>query len=394
MTTAVVVDAIRTASGKGKPGGRLSGIHPVDLLSRLLRALVERNDLDPGLVDDVIAGCVSQSAEQTYNIARNAVLGAGFPETVPATTIDRQCGSSQQAAHFAAQGVISGAYDVVIACGVESMSRVPMGSSTHGADPFGPAVAARYPEGLVPQGVSAELMAAKWKLDRELLDEYSAQSHRRAAAAAASGAFDREIIPIKLVGGDEHTIDETVRPATTADALAELKPSFLHPAVAKRFPQIDWKITPGSSSPLTDGASAALIMSEEKAAALGLTPRARFHAFTVTGSDPILMLTGVIPATEKILAKTGLTIDDMDAYEVNEAFAPVPLVWLHETGADPAKLNARGGAIALGHPLGASGTKLLTTLVNQLEATGGRYGLQTMCEGGGMANAMIIERLG
>ena len=394
MTTAVIVDVIRTASGKGKPGGRLSGIHPVDLLSRVLRSLVERNDLDPGMVDDVIAGCVSQSAEQTYNIARNAVLGAGFPDTVPATTIDRQCGSSQQAAHFAAQGVIAGGYDVVIACGVESMSRVPMGSSTHGADPFGPAVAARYPDGLVPQGISAELMAARWKLDREVLDEYSAQSHRRAAAAGTSGAFDREIVPITLDDDTEHTVDETVRPATSPDGLAELKPSFLNPALAQRFPEIGWKITPGNSSPLTDGASAALIMSEDRAAALGLTPRARFHAFTVTGSDPVLMLTGVIPATEKIFAKAGLGIDDMDAYEVNEAFAPVPLVWLHETGADPAKLNPRGGAIALGHPLGASGTKLLTTLVNQLEATGGRYGLQTMCEGGGMANAMIIERLG
>jgi acetyl-CoA acyltransferase len=394
MTTAVIVDAIRTASGKGKPGGRLSGIHPVDLLSRVLRSLVERNDLDPGMVDDVIAGCVSQSAEQTYNIARNAVLGAGFPDTVPATTIDRQCGSSQQAAHFAAQGVIAGAYDVVIACGVESMSRVPMGSSAQGADPFGPAVAARYPDGLVPQGISAELIAARWKLDREVLDEYSAQSHRRAAAAGSSGAFDREIVPITLDDGTEHTVDETVRPATTPEGLAELKPSFLNPALAQRFPEIDWKITPGSSSPLTDGASAALIMSEGKAAELGLTPRARFHAFTVTGSDPVMMLTGVVPATEMIFAKAGLAIDDMDAYEVNEAFAPVPLVWLHETGADPAKLNPRGGAIALGHPLGASGTKLLTTLVNQLESTGGRYGLQTMCEGGGMANAMIIERLG
>jgi acetyl-CoA acyltransferase len=394
MATAVIVDVIRTASGKGKPGGRLSGVHPVDLLSRVLRSLVERNDLDAGMVDDVIAGCVSQSAEQTYNIARNAVLGAGFPDTVPATTIDRQCGSSQQAAHFAAQGVIAGAYDVVIACGVESMSRVPMGSSAQGADPFGPAVAARYPDGLVPQGISAELIAARWKLDREVLDEYSAQSHRRAAAAGSNGAFDREIVPITLDDGTEHTVDETVRPATTPEGLAELKPSFLNPALAQRFPEIDWKITPGSSSPLTDGASAALIMSEDKAAELGLTPRARFHAFTVTGSDPVMMLTGVVPATEMIFAKTGLAIDDMDAYEVNEAFAPVPLVWLHETGADPAKLNPRGGAIALGHPLGASGTKLLTTLVNQLESTGGRYGLQTMCEGGGLANAMIIERLG
>jgi acetyl-CoA acyltransferase len=393
MPTAVIVDVIRTASGKGKPGGRLSGVHPTDLLARVLRSLVERNDLDPALVDDVIAGCVSQSGEQTFNIARNAVLGAGFPESVPATTIDRQCGSSQQAAHFAAQGVIAGAYDVVIAAGVESMSRVPMGSSTHGADPFGPAVAARYPDGLVPQGISAELIAAQWKLDRGALDEYSAQSHQRAAAAGASGAFDTEILPIAVAEGDLHTVDETVRPSTTPEGLAELRPSFLNPATAERFPEMDWKITAGNSSPLTDGASAVLIMSEEKAAALGLRPRARFHSFAVTGSDPILMLTGVIPATEKILAKAGLALADIDAYEVNEAFAPVPLVWLHETGADPARLNPRGGAIALGHPLGASGAKLLTTLVNHLEATGGRFGLQTMCEGGGMANAMIIERL-
>jgi acetyl-CoA acyltransferase len=393
MPTAVIVDVIRTASGKGKPGGRLSGVHPTDLLARVLRSLVERNDLDPALVDDVIAGCVSQSGEQTFNIARNAVLGAGFPESVPATTIDRQCGSSQQAAHFAAQGVIAGAYDVVIAAGVESMSRVPMGSSTHGADPFGPAVAARYPDGLVPQGISAELIAAQWKLDRGALDEYSAQSHQRAAAAGASGAFDTEILPIAVAEGDLHTVDETVRPSTTPEGLAELRPSFLNPATAERFPEMDWKITAGNSSPLTDGASAVLIMSEEKAAALGLRPRARFHSFAVTGSDPILMLTGVIPATEKVLAKAGLALADIDAYEVNEAFAPVPLVWLHETGADPARLNPRGGAIALGHPLGASGAKLLTTLVNHLEATGGRFGLQTMCEGGGMANAMIIERL-
>jgi acetyl-CoA acyltransferase len=395
MATAVIVDVIRTASGKGKPGGRLSEVHPADLLAQVLRALVERNDLDPAAVDDVIAGCVSQAGEQTYNIARNAVLGAGFPESVPATTIDRQCGSSQQAAHFAAQGVIAGAYDVVIACGVESMSRVPMGSSTHGADPFGPAMAARYPDGLVPQGISAELIAAQWKLDRETLDEYSARSHQRAAAAAASGAFETEILPIATGEADDelHTVDETVRPSTTPEGLAELRPSFLNPATADRFPELDWKITAGNSSPLTDGASAALIMSEQRAATLGLRPRARFHSFAVTGSDPLLMLTGVIPATTRVLERAGLAIDDIDVYEVNEAFAPVPLMWLLETAADPARLNPRGGAIALGHPLGASGTKLLTTLVNQLETTGGRYGLQTMCEGGGLSNATIIERL-
>ncbi|MEZ0075333.1 acetyl-CoA C-acyltransferase [Planotetraspora sp. GP83] len=397
MTNAVIVDVVRTASGKGKPGGQLSGIHPADLLSRVLRALVERNDLDPGLIDDVIAGCVSQGGEQSGNIARSAVLGAGLPESLPGTTVDRQCGSSQQAAHFGAQGVIAGAYDIVIACGVESMSRVPMGSSTMGKDSFGPAVAARYPEGLVNQGVSAEIIAGRWKQDRDLLDEFSARSHARAAATAAAGGFDDEIVPITVTGPDgaEHvvTVDETVRPSTSVEGLAGLRPSFYDEAVGERFPEIGWKITPGNSSPLTDGASAALIMSEERASALGLRPRARFHSFAVTGSDPLLMLTGVIPATQKILARSGLSIDDIDAYEVNEAFAPVPLVWQHEIGADPERLNPRGGAIALGHPLGASGTRLLTTLVNQLEATGGRYGLQTMCEGGGMANATIIERL-
>ncbi|RBM12552.1 steroid 3-ketoacyl-CoA thiolase [Prauserella sp. PE36] len=397
MTTAVIVDVVRTPSGKGKPGGQLSGVHPADLLSRVLRGLLDRNDLDPALVDDVIGGCVGQAGEQAVNITRNAVLGAGFPESVPATTVDRQCGSSQQSAHFAAQGVIAGAYDVVIACGVESMSRVPMGSPVAGKDPFGPAVAARYPDGLVGQGISAEIIAGRWKLDRATLDEFSARSHARAAATAAAGGFDREILPITVPGenGTEHTVgtDETVRANTTVEGLSGLKPSFYDERLAERFPEIQWRITPGNSSPLTDGASAALIMSEEKANALGLTPRARFHSFAVTGSDPLLMLTGVVPATQKILARSGLSLDDIDAYEVNEAFAPVPLVWQHELNADPEKLNPRGGAIALGHPLGASGTRLLGTLVGQLEASGGRYGLQTMCEGGGMANATIIERL-
>jgi acetyl-CoA acyltransferase len=388
MADAVIVDVLRTPSGKGKPGGALSGIHPVQLLADTFSGLLERNQLDPELIDDVLAGCVSQAGEQTANIARNAALVAGLPESVPATTIDRQCGSSQQAVHFAAQGVIAGAYDVVLAGGVESMSRVPMFSATMGKDPYEP-LATRYPDGLVPQGVSAELIAARWKLDRQTLDEFAAESHRRAAAAGASGAFDREILPI----GDVHT-DETVRPSTTVAGLAGLKPSFADPGLQTRFGEINWSITPGNSSPLTDGASAALIMNASKATELGLTPRARFHAGTVTGSDPLLMLTGVLPATGKLLERSGLGIDDLDAYEVNEAFAPVPLIWQREFNADPERLNPRGGAIALGHPLGASGTRLLTTLINQLEATGGRYGLQTMCEGGGMANAMIIERLG
>ena len=394
---AVIVDAIRTPSGKGKPGGQLSGIHPAELLARTLRGLVERTGIDPGEVDDVIGGCVGQAGEQALNITRNAVLGAGFPESVPATTIDRQCGSSQQAAHFAAQGVLAGTYDVVIACGVESMSRVPMGTTPMGTSPGGPSVAARYPEGLINQGVSAELIAARWKFGRDELDEFSARSHARAALSAAGGAFDDEILPIAVTGEDgaerAATTDETVRVSTTAEGLAGLRASFADEALAERFPEIDWRITPGNSSPLTDGASAVLIMSEARARALGLQPKARFHSFAVTGSDPLLMLTGVLPATRKLLERSGVSLGDIDAYEVNEAFAPVPLLWQREFDADPARLNPRGGAIALGHPLGASGTRLLTTLVNHLAATGGRYGLQTMCEGGGMANATLIERL-
>ncbi|MBX6388137.1 MAG: acetyl-CoA C-acyltransferase [Frankia sp.] len=391
MVSAVIVDIVRTASGKGKPGGALSGVHPAELLATVLRALVERNSLDPALVDDVIAGCVGQYGDQALNIGRTALLAAGFPESVPGTTVDRQCGSSQQAAHFAAQGVIAGAYDVVIACGVESMSRVPMGSAVGVGDPQGP-LAARFPS-LPNQGIGAELVAARWKLDRETLDAYSARSHARAAAYAAKGGFDRDIVPVTLPDGTSHAVDETVRPSTTVAGLAALKPSFYSEEMAARYPEIGWVITPGNSSPLTDGASAALIMSEEKAAALGLTPRARFHTFAVAGSDPEIMLTGPIPATHKVLARSGLALADIDAYEVNEAFAPVPLAWAAEFDADENRLNPCGGAIALGHPLGGSGTRLLSTLLTHLEATGGRFGLQTMCEGGGMANATIIERL-
>lgn len=360
MTKAVIVDVVRIASGKGKPGGALSGTHPVELMAHVLRSITSRNGLDPALVDDVIGGCVGQAGEQALNITRSAVLSAGFPESVPATTIDRQCGSSQQAAHFAAQGVIAGAYDIVIAAGVESMSRVPMGTTTMGKDASGPGVAARYPEGLVNQGISAELIAAKWKLDRDALDAFSAQSHQRAAEAAAKGLFDKEILPISVTNAAgetvSHIVDETVRASTTAEGLAGLKPSFYSEKYAQRFPEAQWSITPGNSSPLTDGASAALIMSEEMASKLGLTPRARFHSFSVAGDDPIFMLTAPIPATHKVLARAGLSIDDIDTYEVNEAFAPVPLAWAHEFGADPAKLNPWGGAIALGHALGSSGT--------------------------------------
>ncbi|QVI19279.1 thiolase family protein [Nocardia tengchongensis] len=388
MTSAVIVDAIRTPSGKGKAGGGLSGVHPATLLAGVLGNLIERTGIDPALIDDVIGGCVTQSGEQAFNISRTAVLAAGFPDVVPATTVDRQCGSSQQAAHFAAQGVMAGAYDIAIACGVESMSRVPMFSNAQGRDANRGPIAHRYPDGLVQQGIAAEVLAARWKLDRAALDEFAARSHRSAAATAAAGGFDNELVAAGTI-----TADETIRPSTTAEGLAGLKPAFTDAEFKARFPEIEWSITPGNSSPLSDGASAALIMSEEKAARLGLKPRARFHSFAVTGDDPLLMLTAVIPATRKVLARAGLSIDDIDVYEVNEAFAPVPLVWARELGADPAKLNPRGGAIALGHPLGASGGRILATMVNHLEQTGGRYGLMTMCEAGGLANATIIERL-
>ncbi|KAA1394289.1 thiolase family protein [Aeromicrobium ginsengisoli] len=392
MRQAVIVDAVRTASGKGKPGGALSGVHPADLFATVLESLVERTGIDPATIDDVIAGCVSQAGDQAMNIARTAALSAGYPESVAATTIDRQCGSSQQAAHFAAQGVMAGAYDIVVAGGVESMSRVPIGTPAIGRDPFGEKMHARYSEGLVNQGVSAELVAERWKIDRETLDEYSARSHRLASETGAAGGFDQEIVPVTVEGGT-HLIDETVRSTTTAEGLAGLKPSFRTDGTAARFPEVAWSITPGNSSPLTDGASAMLIMSEEKANALGLRPRARFHSFSVSGDDPLMMLTGPIPATRKVLERSGLTLDQIDTYEVNEAFASVPLAWARELGADLDRLNPRGGAISLGHALGASGTRLMTTMLHHLEATGGRYGLQTMCEGGGMANATIIERL-
>ncbi|MBA3742258.1 thiolase family protein [Sporichthya sp.] len=399
MRDAVLVDAVRSpmARGKapkdGKPGGALSGVHPVELLGQTVKALLNRNAaLDPGEVEDFIVGCVSQVAEQAGCPGRWAWLAAGLPEHVPSTTVDRRCGSSQQAADFAAQGVIAGAYDVVIAGGVESMSRVPMGSARMGADVYGPSATARYAPGLVPQGISAELVAARWKISREQLDAYSARSHQRAAAAAEAGAFANEIIAITTPDGSAE-YDETIRPTTTAEGLAGLKCAFENADMAARFPEISWSVTAGNSSQITDGAAVMLIMSAERAAALGLRPRARFHAFAVASDDPITMLSGPIPATEKALKRSGLSIDQIDHYEVNEAFASVPLAWAEHFGVDQAKLNPRGGAIALGHPLGASGARLMTTMLNSLEATGGRFGLQTMCEAGGMANATIIERL-
>ena len=386
---AVIVGAVRTPVGKGKANGALHGVLPADLLAHSLRELIARTGVDPVEIDDVIAGAVTQVGDQSVNIARNALLGAGFPETVPGTTVDRQCGSSQQAISFAAQGVLAGAYDIVIAAGVESMSRVPMGSSVlPGSDPFGLDMAARYPEGLVPQGISAELIAAKWKLSRTQLDEFSASSHEKAAAATKAGLFDNELAPLAAL-----STDEIVRPGTTVETLAGLRPAFYNEAYAARFPQITWEITPGNSSPLSDGSAAVMITSGETAKRLGLRPLARIHTTTVVGSDPLYMLTGVIPATEKVLRKAGLQLSDIDLFEVNEAFAPVVLSWAADTGADLAKVNVNGGAIAIGHPLGASGARIMTTLVNALEQRGARYGLQTMCEGGGMANATIIERL-
>ncbi|GAB4006013.1 acetyl-CoA C-acyltransferase [Nocardioides ultimimeridianus] len=386
--SAVIVDAVRTPVAKGKPGGAYSEIHPVDLHAVSLKALVDRTGIDPVVVDDVISGAVGQVGEQSGNTARWALLAAGYPESVPGVTVDRQCGSSQQAVHFAAQGVIAGAYDVAIASGSESMSRIPIGSQFLGKDFAGPSVAQRYDGGLVPQGISAELIANKWGLSRERLDEFSAESHARAAAAWAEGLFESQVAYV-----NDLRTDETIRPGTTADTLAGLRLAFRDDHWVERYPEIDWRVTAGNSSPVNDGSAALLIASEEAAGRLGLTPRARIHSVAVAGDDPIYMLTGIIPATQKVLAKAGLSIADIDVFEVNEAFASVVLAWQAETGADLTKVNINGGAIAIGHPLGGSGARLMTTLVNNLEQTGGRYGLQVMCEAGGLANATIIERL-
>ncbi|MCG8915351.1 thiolase family protein [Actinokineospora sp. PR83] len=401
MRDAVIVEAVRTPLGKGKPGGAYADVHPVDLHAHALRSLVDRVDgLDPAEVDDVIGGAVGQVGEQSGNTTRYAALAAGFPESVPGVTVDRQCGSSQQALSFAAQGIVAGAYDVVIASGVESMSRVPIGSSGKvdgvGVDVHGPSIARRY-GGLVPQGVSAELIARRWGLSRARLDEFALASHHNAATAWREGRFAAEVAPLKVTHADgtvtQLDTDETIRPGTSLEALSGLRTAFAAPHWTERFGEIDWKVTAGNSSPYNDGAAALLLTTAEIAAARGWRPRARVHTATVAADDPIFMLTGIIPATAKVLAKAGLTIADIDAFEVNEAFSSVVLAWLAETGADPAKVNANGGAIAIGHPLGASGARLATTLLGVLDQRGGRYGLQTMCEAGGTANATIIERL-
>lgn len=389
MTTAVIVDAVRTPLGRRN--GKLKDWHPVDLAAETLNALVERTGIDPGIVDDVVMGCVMQIGEQAINVARNAVLAAGWPEDVPGTTIDRQCGSSQQAAHFAAQGVIAGAYDVVVASGVEVMTRVPMGSSMADGKfgyPFGPKVGVRYADqgGLVPQGISAELIADQWGISRDDMDAFGVRSQAYAARATAEGRFDREIIAILGSEGEMVRIDEGLR-ETTMESLGKLKTVF-------RPEEEGGRVTAGNSSQITDGASAILIMSEERARALGLTPRARFVDFSLAGADPRLMLTAPIPATRKLLERAKMTIDQIDLVEINEAFASVVLAWEKEFHPDMDRVNVNGGAIALGHPLGASGTRLMTTLLCELERSGGRFGLQTMCEGGGMANATLIERMG
>ncbi|MGW0326524.1 thiolase family protein [Nocardia sp. NPDC003183] len=389
MRDAVIVEAVRTPIGRGKPNGALHDVHPVDLLAHSLRAVVERSGIDPALIDDVIGGIVTQVGEQGSNMTRRAALTAGYPESVPATTVDRQCGSSQQAIHFAAQGVIAGAYDIVVAAGVESMGRVPMGANLVGAtDLSGIAFSQRYPEDLVPQGISAELIAAKWGLTRTQLDEFALGSHEKAARATKDGLFTAELAPINGL-----TTDEGIRVGSTIDTLAKLKPAYYDPAMATRFPQIGWEITAASASQVSDGSSAVLIMSGERAEQLGLRPLARLHSFSVAGDDPLLMLTAVIPATEKVLRRAGLDIGDIDLFEINEAFSPVVLAWAKETGVDMSRVNVHGGAIALGHPLGASGARLMTTLVHAMQQRGARYGLQTMCEAGGLANATIIERL-
>ncbi|WP_116247021.1 thiolase family protein [Nocardiopsis sp. FIRDI 009] len=389
MREAVIVDAVRTPVGKGKPTGALHEVNAVDLLAHSLRALIERTGLDPALVDDVIGGVVTQHGEQAANMTRRALLAAGFPESVPATTVDRQCGSSQQAVHFAAQGVIAGAYDIAVAAGVESMGRVPMGANLAGsADPLGEGFAERYPEGLVGQGIAAELIAARWGVSRQRMDEFALTSHARAADATRRGAFDTQLVPVNGL-----TTDEGIREGGTPQTLAALRPAYRDDATAARFPQITWNVTAGNASPLSDGSAAVLIMGADTAAALGLTPLARLHSFAVAADDPLHMLTAVIPATRKVLDRAGLSMDDIDLFEINEAFASVVLAWAEETGADPDRVNVNGGAIAIGHPLGASGARLMTTLVHALHEHGGRYGLQAMCEAGGLSNATVVERI-
>jgi acetyl-CoA acyltransferase len=402
MREAVIVEAVRTPIGKRN--GSLKEIHPVDLLAEVLKEVVTRSGVDPELIEDNITGCVSQVGEQSLNVGRNGWLAAGFPETIPSTTVDRQCGSSQQAIHFAAQGVMAGAYDVVVASGLENMTRVPMGSSMAGANPFGQNLFARYEGKLVPQGISADLIATKWNITREESDDFAFRSHQKAAAATTAGHFKREILPLKVTGENGEQVlldrDEGIRMEPDRERMRTLQPAFQNPSFEQMFPgQLHWTVTAGNSSQISDGASALLITSRQKAQELGLTPRARFVSFALAGDSPILMLTAPIPATRRALERAGLDLfKDIEVVEINEAFASVVLAWQRELGVPDEWLdenvNPNGGAIAVGHPLGATGAKLMTTMLHELERRGARYGLQTMCEGGGMANATIIERLG
>lgn len=386
MRRAVIVDGVRSPFGKGRPGGALHGLHPVDLLAQCLSALAEKTGIDPVNVEDVITGCVIQAGEQAGNIGRQAVLAAGWPDSVPAVSLDRKCGSAQQAIDFAACGIIAGAYDVVVAAGVEMMSTVPAKANRLGRDNMGTALAARYPDGLVHQGASAELIAARRGISRDAMDRFALRSHQLAAAQRAPG-----LVPVQLEGRVVDR-DEGVRADSTLERLASLSPAFHSPDMAARFPHIDWQVTAGTSSQVSDGACVLLLMEEGRARALGLRPRARVTHFAVAGDDPLFMLTAIVPATRKLLERAGLSIADIDIFEVNEAFASVVLDWLAATGADPARVNRMGGAIAIGHPVGASGGRLFLNCLAGLEATGGRYGLVTMCESGGMANATLIER--
>ena len=397
---AVIVEAVRTPIGKRN--GALKDLHPVDMLADVLKEVVTRAGVDPGLIEDNITGCVSQVGEQSLNVGRNGWLAAGFPETIPSTTVDRQCGSSQQSIHFAAQGVMAGAYDLIIASGVENMTRVPMGSSVIGANPFGQQLFARYEGKLVPQGISADLIATKWNITREESDDFAYRSHTRAARATREGYLKREMLPLKVSGegGAQMLLDhdEGIRMEPDREKMATLPPAFKSDSFEQMFPgELNWTVTAGNSSQISDGASAVLIASREKAEELGLTPRARFLAFSLAGDSPILMLTAPIPATRRVLERAGLRLEDIDVVEINEAFASVVLAWQRELKVPEEwfqeHVNPNGGAIAVGHPLGATGAKLMTTMLHELERRGGRYGLQTMCEGGGMANGTVIELL-
>ncbi len=397
MRRAVIVDIVRSAFGRARPDGALAALHPVDLLAQVLRGLIERTQVDPQRIEDVLTGCVLQVAEQSGNIGRQAVLAAGWPERIPAVTLDRKCASAQQCLDFAAQGVIAGAYDLVVAAGVEMMSRIPMRANRQGKDHLGPAFAARYPDGLVHQGISAELIAARWNLSRAEQDAFALQSHQRAAAAEDRGLATAAIVPVATTEPDGAPCrvarDEGLRRNSSLERLAALAPAFIDPAMQARFPQIRWSVTAANSSQISDGACAALIAEEATARQLGLRPRAAITHFSVMGDDPILMLTAIIPATERLLARAGLKLADIDRFEVNEAFASVVLAWMKELKVDPARVNVFGGAIALGHPVGASGGRLMANLLASLEECGGRYGLLTMCASGGMANATLVERL-